>query len=70
MRYDRIMLKSSPGGAGGRLKAWWRQVRRVDQGRGGMWVAASIDMVGTEPINDWNLKISDHYGLLLEVKPA
>ena len=74
MRYDRIMLKSRTvvptGGGGGGLAAWWRQVRGVDEGPSAAWTAASIDMVGTEPINDWNLKLSDHYGLVLEVRPA
>jgi len=74
MRYDRIMLKSRTvvptGGGGGGLAAWWRQVRGVDEGPSAAWTAASIDMVGTEPINDWNLKMSDHYGLVLEVRPA
>ena len=63
MRYDRLMLKSaarpSPGGS------WWQ--RLTQRRAGAAWVAAGIEMVGTEPINDMGLKPSDHYGLVLDV---
>lgn len=60
---------SRGGVPGGGLVSLWR---RVVGGASppAAWTATDIDMIGTEPINEQNLKPSDHYGLVLEIAPA
>jgi tyrosyl-DNA phosphodiesterase 2 len=46
--------------------------KRIDRAflRGNGWRASSIELVGTNPIDDTGTFASDHFGLALELRPA